>query len=166
MRHSRTGVRRGYQASVLTGDDRERSWCGAGPVSQRVDGLILTTARTDGSHPLLHELKASGVAYSLAMRTDRQGPAAVGDDELGVSRPAPDRAWPPPDRLRRRPGIRLQPQGRAAGPQGDEGRHRSARLVHYSSFSMEAGEEIGLRLLALAELPTAVFTANAAWRSA
>lgn len=158
---------RGYQASVLTtGDDpRAELVRGRALASQRVDGLILTTARTDGSHLLLHELKTSGVAYCLAMRTDGNGPAAVGDDELGgylATRHLIEHGH-------RRiafiggPAYASSSQGRAAGyrkAMAEVGAPVAPELVHYSNFSMDAGEEIGLRLLALAELPTAVFTAN------
>jgi LacI family transcriptional regulator len=158
---------RGYQASVLTtGDDlRAELVRGRALAAQRVDGLILTTARSDGSHPLLHELKESGVAYCLAMRTDGHGPAAVVDDPLGgylATRHLIERGH-------RRiafvagPAYASSSQGREAGfrtAMAEAGAAVAPELVHHSNFSMDAGEEIGLRLLALAELPTAVFTAN------
>lgn len=158
---------RGYQASVLTTGDDPRSELlrGRALAAQRVDGMILTTARSDGSHPLLHELKESGTAYCLAMRTDGHGPAAVGDDQLGgylATRHLIEHGH-------RRiafiagPGYASSSQGREAGyrkAMAEAGAPVTPELLHYSDFSMDAGEEIGLRLLALAQLPTAVFTAN------
>lgn len=158
---------RGYQASVLTtGDDpRMELVRGRTLVAQRVDGLILTTARTDGSDPLLHELQESGVAYCLAMRTDGRGPAAVGDDELGGYLATRHLIAQGHRRVAfvAGPAYASSSQGREAGfrkAMAEAGAPVAPELVHYSNFSMDAGEEIGVRLLALAQLPTAVFTAN------
>ncbi|WP_156408911.1 LacI family DNA-binding transcriptional regulator [Rhizobium sp. Root708] len=50
-------------------------------LARGVDGLILTTARIGDVVP--SEIKAKGVPYVLALRTNGKGPASLGDDELG-----------------------------------------------------------------------------------
>jgi LacI family transcriptional regulator len=158
---------RGYQATVLTtGDDpRAELERGRSFVAQRVDGLILTTARTDGSDPLLSELQQLGVTYALALRTDGTGPAAVIDDRLGGQLATEHLIRHGHRRIAfvGGPTYASSSQGRQAGflaAMADAGIAVPPELIHFSDFSMAAGAEVGHRLLALAEPPTAVFTAN------
>ena len=158
---------RGYQATVLTtGDDpRAELERGRSFVTQRVDGIILTTARTDGSDPLLLELQQLGVNYALALRTDGRGPAAVIDDRLGGHLATEHLIRHGHRRIAfvGGPAYASSSQGRLAGfraAMAEAGIPVAPELIHVSDFSMAAGAEIGHRLLALAEPPTAVFTAN------
>lgn len=159
--------RRGYQATVVTtGDDpRKEIERGRALLQQRVDGFILTTARTDGADPFLLELKEKGVPYSLAVRSDGEGPAAVIDDRLG-GRIATEHLI---ERGHRRIAFIGGPE-HASSSAGRERGYRDAMaaagidvrpgLVRRTNFSVDAGQEVGEELLALAEVPTAVFTAN------
>jgi len=158
---------RGYQATVVTtGDDpRKELERGRLLMSQRVDGFILTTARTDGADPFLIELQERDVPYALAMRTDGTGPAALTDDVLGgrlATRHLVEQGH-------RRiayvggPAHASSSQNREAGyreAMAEAGLPVPPELAHHSDFSIESGVEIGQRLLALAHVPTAVFTAN------
>jgi LacI family transcriptional regulator len=158
---------RRLQAVVMTTDDDPRTEIEAGRalVRQRVDGLILTTARTDGADPLVLELREKGVRYALALRTDGESPSAVGDDELG--------GYLAVSHLIEHGHRRIAYVGGPHYSSSTQGRQRGFRralaeagvapaeeLMFTSDFSMEAGAATGRRLLALAEPPTAVFTAN------
>jgi LacI family transcriptional regulator len=158
---------RGYRAVVVTtGDDpRMELELGRSLVTQRVDGLILTTARTDGTDPLLVELQRQRVRYALALRSDGTGPAAVTDDVAGGMLAT--------EHLIRAGHRRIAFVGGptyASSSQHREEGFRAAmaaanlpvapELVFSSNFSMEAGADVARRILALAEPPTAVFTAN------
>lgn len=158
---------RGLRATVVTtGDEPRRELeLGRSLVAQRVDGLILTTARTDGSDPLLTELREQGVPHALALRSDGVSPCAAVDDVLG-GRIATEHLL---DHGHRRIAFVGGPRY-ASSSSGRERGYRQAlesagvevapELVLESNFSMEAGADAGRRLLALAEPPTAVFTAN------
>src|SRR5690606_35218064 len=67
------------QATVITtGDDPAKEVeRGRALLQQRVDGFIVTTARTDREDPLVRELREKGVPYAFALRTDGSGPAVV-----------------------------------------------------------------------------------------
>lgn len=158
---------RGYQATVVTtGDDpRKEIERGRALLQQRVDGFILTTARTDGADPFLLELKEKRIRHALALRSDGDGPAAVIDDRLG-GRIATEH-------LIGRGHHRIAFIGGPLHASSSQGRERGYRdamaaagievgpgLVRHTDFSVDAGQEVGKDLLALAEVPTAVFTAN------
>jgi LacI family transcriptional regulator, galactose operon repressor len=74
----------GYQALVAsTGDDAEEQRRRVRLLEgRRVDGLVITTARTDDG-PYLDELRGRGVAFVLANRAVGDHPVARGDDHLG-----------------------------------------------------------------------------------
>jgi LacI family transcriptional regulator len=152
---------------VMTTDDDPRTEIEAGRslVRQRVDGLILTTARTDGADPLLLELREQGVRYALAIRTDGESPSAVGDDELGGYLAVSHLI----EHGHRRIAYVGGPHYSSSTQRREQGFRRALaeagvmpaeELMFTSDFSMEAGAGIGRRLLALADRPTAVFTAN------
>ena len=158
---------RGYQATVVTaGDDPLKQLeRGRALVKQRVDGFILTTARTDGADPFLLELKEKQIPHALALRTDGRSPAALIDDRLGGELATRHLL----ERGHRRIAFIGGP-AHASSSQGREAGFREAMAsfdapirpgtVHHTDFSVEAGMETADRLLALAEIPTAVFTAN------
>lgn len=158
---------RGLQAAVVTtGDDpRTELERGRALVDRRVDGVILTTARTDGADPLLIELKEHEVPYVLALRTDGRGPAAIIDDHLGGELAT--------EHLLEHGHRRIAFVGGPAYASSSNARETGYRaaleragiavhpeLVHHTDFSMEGGADVAHRLFALADPPTAVFTAN------
>ncbi|WP_205856073.1 LacI family DNA-binding transcriptional regulator [Phytoactinopolyspora endophytica] len=158
---------RGMHAAVITtGDDpRVELERGRAFVAQRVDGLILTTARTDGSHPLLVELRDQEVNYALAIRTDGESSAALVDDRLGGYLATQHLVEHGHTRIAfvGGPEYASSSQQRESGYRDamlEAGLEVAAELVHHSDFSMEAGGQAAQRLLALAHPPTAVFTAN------
>jgi LacI family transcriptional regulator len=158
---------RGYRAVVVTtGDDpRTELELGRSLVTQRVDGLILTTARTDGTDPLLVELQGQKVRYALALRTDGIGPAAVTDDFVGGMLATEHLLAAGHRRIAfvGGPGYASSSQQREAGFRAAMERAGipvAPELVFSTNFSMAAGADIASRILALAEPPTAVFTAN------
>lgn len=79
----REAARRGLFAIVsTTGDEAARHASATDALMRRkVDGLILTTARTDVDTTRV--LRERGVPHVLALRTDGTTPSAVGDDRLG-----------------------------------------------------------------------------------
>jgi LacI family transcriptional regulator len=156
---------RGYHALVATTYDdaaleREN---GLAMLASRVDGLILTTATTEGG--LCTELVERGIPHVLALRAFPGSPSVVGDDTLGgylATRhlidlghrdiglvAGPDHA---PTAVGRRAGYR-QALREAGIPELPE-------LVYPSSYSMESGEAAAEALLAGARRPTAVFAVN------
>ncbi|MDW6064408.1 LacI family DNA-binding transcriptional regulator [Streptomyces sp. FXJ1.4098] len=76
-------LRRGYHTLVATTHDDPAREHENGDVllQRRVDGLILTTARTDGG--FCQDLTHKGVPHVLALRRYGESSAAVGDDHLG-----------------------------------------------------------------------------------
>lgn len=150
---------------------------------RRVDGLILTTARLDTADtptarqdapPAAGREDAPAVSPAvgrpavprvLALRTDGFHPASVGDDLLGA-RLATRHLL---DLGHRRIGLVGGPEHASSALLRHQG-HREAlremgvepdpRLTTGDSFSMEAGEAAGRRLLALPEPPTAIFAVN------
>ncbi|WP_258052530.1 LacI family DNA-binding transcriptional regulator [Streptomyces sp. Ru73] len=156
---------RGYHALVATTHDdpeREREH-GRMLLERRVDGLILTTARTDGG--FCQDLADKGIPHVSALRTYGSSAAAVGDDRLGgylATRHLLDLGH-------RRialvsgPAYASSALGRRAGYEdalAEAGIALTDALVLPSTFSMESGEEAGQRLLSLAARPTAVFAVN------
>lgn len=151
---------RGLFAVVATTEDRPDTEKIAVQtlVRRRVDGLILTTAR-------LGTPTAESVPHALALRTDGVGPAAVGDDDLGARLAVRHLL----DHGHRRiglvggPGYASSARNRLAGYRGalqDGGIAVDDTLVAGDSFSMEAGEIAGRRLLDRADRPTAIFAVN------
>ncbi|UFU07008.1 LacI family DNA-binding transcriptional regulator [Ruania halotolerans] len=158
---------RGCQATVVTTDDDPRAELerGRALLDQRVDGFIVTTARTDGADPFLLELRDRGIPYALALRTDGESPSALGDDELGGYLATGHLIEAGHERIAFVGGAPYasSSQGRHAGylrAMTDAGLTVSPELVHETDFSMRAGVRTGNLLLALADPPTAVFTAN------
>lgn len=132
-------------------------------LDQRVDGLVLTTARLDDD--VTSALREQGVPVVLALRSDGSTPSATGDDELGgylATRHLLDLGH-------RRVALVAGPSyassavGRQVGfrrAMAEAGIDDVDDLVHESAFSMESGEEVARRLLAARARPTAVFAVN------
>lgn len=132
-------------------------------LDQRVDGLVLTTARLDDD--VTSALREQGVPVVLALRSDGSTPSATGDDELGgylATRHLLDLGH-------RRVALVAGPSyassavGRQVGfrrAMAEAGVDDVDDLVHESAFSMESGEEVARRLLAARARPTAVFAVN------
>lgn len=132
-------------------------------LDQRVDGLVLTTARLDDD--VASGLRQQGVPVVLALRSDGATPSATGDDELGgylATRHLLDLGH-------RRIALVAGPSyaSSALGRQAGFRRAMSEAhvgdvdgLVHESAFSMESGEEVARRILGSHERPTAVFAVN------
>lgn len=157
--------RTGRFAIVATTDDEPQADRVAAEalLHRRVDGLILSTARTDDDFPQL--LEERGVPYVLALRTDGHSRASVGDDELGgylATRHLIDLGH-------RRIGLIAGPtyassaRGRGAGYRralAEAGLGPDEAYVVDSSFSIEAGVDAANELMALPERPTAIFAVN------
>ncbi|MGW3944348.1 LacI family DNA-binding transcriptional regulator [Streptomyces phaeochromogenes] len=162
---SDASLKRGYHTLVATTHDdpgREHE-NGDMLLQRRVDGLILTTARTDGG--FCRDLAEKGIPHVLALRTHGDSAAAVGDDRLGGYLAARHLI----DLGHRRIALVAGPDyassalGRRAGYEEalrEAGLPVDERLILPSTFSMESGEETGRHLLALAPRPTAVFAVN------
>ncbi|GHG50075.1 LacI family transcriptional regulator [Sinomonas cellulolyticus] len=156
---------RGYHALVATtyGDPGLERENGHAMLASRVDGLILTTATTEGG--LCAELLERGIPHVLALRAYGASPSVTGDDPLGgylATRhlidlghreigivAGPDEA---PTALGRREGYR-----RALAEGGLQER---PEFVYPSTFSMESGEAAAEAFLAGSRRPTAVFAVN------
>jgi LacI family transcriptional regulator len=132
-------------------------------LQRRVDGLVLTTARSNDDFP--RQLAARGVPFVLALRTDGHSPASVGDDELGGYLATRHLL----DLEHRRIGLIAGPQyassarGRVAGYRRamSEGRiDVPPEWIVESTFGIEAGADAAARLLGLDPRPTAVFAVN------
>ncbi|MCX6407446.1 MAG: LacI family DNA-binding transcriptional regulator [Propionibacteriales bacterium] len=132
-------------------------------LDQRVDGLVLTTARLGDD--LTARLRDRGVPVVLALRADGSTPSAVGDDELGGYLAARHLV----DLGHRRIALVAGPSyassavGRQAGFRralAEVGVTDVGDLVHESAFSMESGEDVARRVLASPDRPTAVFAVN------
>jgi LacI family transcriptional regulator len=159
----------GLEALLATTDDDPEAETAGGRLllSRHVDGLILTTARLDAPSGFLAELAADGTPYVLALRTDGQGPAILGDDRLGGYLAARHLL----DLGHRRIGVIAGPPyasnalGRVDGfrdAMTEAGVPVDEHLVRPSAFSMESGENTAAELLALParERPTALLTVN------
>lgn len=158
-------ARRGYHALVATShDDPDLEHDnGLMLLERRVDGLILTTARTDGG--FCRELAQRGVPHVLALRSFGNSAAALGDDHLGgylATRHLLDLGH-------RRIALVAGPDyassalGRRAGYQDalrEAGLPIEPTLIYPSAFSLQSGEEVGRRLLAADPMPSAVFAVN------
>jgi LacI family transcriptional regulator len=154
--------RRDLSALVATtGDDPQRSRLAAQSLlSRKVDGLVLTTARTDDDFTA--ELRSAGVPHVLALRTDGISPSATTDDELGGYLAIRHLA----DLGHRRVGIVAGPTYASSAAMRLAGARRGMlesgldvdeELFAGNGFSVEAGEEAAGRLLGLPRPPTALF---------
>ena len=158
-------ARRGQFAIVATTDDDPSAEADAIErlLDQRVDGLVLTTARLGDD--MTAGLRERGVPVVLALRADGVTPSATGDDELGgylATRHLLDLGH-------RRIALVAGPSYASSAVGRQAGFRRALRevgiddvdaLVHESAFSMESGEEVAQRLLAGPDRPTAVFAVN------
>ena len=156
--------RSGFAIVATTGDDPAAQRAAAETLlRQRVDGLILTTARLDDDFTT--QLRNDGVPHVLALRTDGISPSSAGDDELGgylATRHLLDLGHT-------RIGVVGGPRY-ASSAVGRVNGHRRAMheagldlredLVRESAYTMESGEDVGRTLLSRPERPTAIFAAN------
>jgi LacI family transcriptional regulator len=156
---------RGLFAVVATTDDRPETErvAVASLLRRRVDGLILTTARTDTPTPLDHA--GQPVPHVLALRTNGTSPASIGDDHLGAHLATRHLL----DLGHRRIGLVCGPSYASSARNRHAGyRHALAEagipvdesLLAGDSFSMEAGEIAGRTLLDNTDRPTAIFAVN------
>lgn len=158
-------LKRGYHTLVATTHDDPGREHENGDVllQRRVDGLILTTARTDGG--FCQDLVQKDIPHVLALRTHGDSAAAVGDDRLGgylATRHLIDLGHTH-IALIAGPTYASSALGRRAGYEEalrEVGLAVNERLILPSTFSMESGEEAGRHLLTLDPRPTAVFTVN------
>lgn len=162
---AQAAARTGRIAIVATsGDDPASDRAAADSLLQRgVDGLILSTAREGDRFP--EELRARGVPFVLALRTDGHSPSAIGDDRLGgylATRHLIDLGH-------RRIAIIAGPDYASSSRKRLDG-YRNAlaeagipedpQLVQASTFGIASGAEAAMRLLALTRPPTAIFAIN------
>ncbi|MEJ5998420.1 LacI family DNA-binding transcriptional regulator [Corynebacterium sp. H130] len=156
--------RRGIFALVsVCGDDEEVVKKAADTLlTRRVDGLVITAARTDD--PIAQYLRSTNVDHVLAIRTDGESPSVGCDDELGgylATRHLIDLghthiAVCPGPKFASTACRRLTGFRRAMEEAGLE--IREDWILH-SLFDFEAGVANATALLG-ADRPTAVFAAN------
>ena len=156
--------RSGFAIVATTQDDPAAERAAAQTLlGQRVDGLILTTARLDDDFTA--QLRADEVPHVLALRTDGASPSSTGDDELGgylATRHLLDLGH-------RTIGVVAGPSyassavGRVRGYRKalhEAGLPVDDRLIRASTFGMESGEDVARTLLGEPGRPTAVFAVN------
>lgn len=157
--------RSGRFAIVATTDDEPQADRAAAEalLHRRVDGLVLATARTGDD--LFEELAARGVPYVLALRTNGQSLASIGDDRLGgylATRHLLDLGH-------RRIGLIAGPayastaRGRVEGyrqAMTEAGVDVNPAWVVESTFGINSGTEAADTLMRLAPRPTALFAVN------
>lgn len=157
--------RAGQFAIVATTDDKPDAGREAAEtlLKRGVDGLILSTSRTDDDFP--SELAERDVRYVLTLRTDGRGPASVCDDRLGgflATRHLLDLGH-------RRIGLIAGPSyassalGRVEGYRqalAEAGAEIDPGWVIESTFGMDSGAEAAERLMRLENRPTAIFAVN------
>lgn len=149
---------------ATTGDNPDAGRAAADALIRRgVDGLILSTARTDDH--FTDELRERGLPFVLALRHNGQSPAAIGDDPLGgylATRHLLDLGH-------RRIGLITGPdyatsaRGRLKGycnALNEAGLPVDPDLIIPSTFSIESGEIAAKTLLNLSVRPTAIFAVN------
>jgi len=152
-------------AMVVTTEDRPEAEEAAAEtlLRQRVDGLILTTARLHD--PVAAGLRSQGVPHVLALRTDHISPSATSDDELGgylATRHLLDlghRAIA----LVAGPSYASTAVTRQAGyrrAMAEAGLTEVDHLIHESTFGMDSGETVARTILAGPHRPTAIFAVN------
>lgn len=157
--------RTGRFAVVATTDDQPQADRQAAEalLHRRVDGLVLSTARSDDDFP--QQLAARGVPYVLALRTDGHSLASVGDDELGgylATRHLLDLGH-------RRIGLVAGPTYASSARGRLEGYRRAMseaeaqvrpEWIIESTFGIESGAQAARQLLNLDPRPTAIFAVN------
>jgi LacI family transcriptional regulator len=132
-------------------------------LARGVDGLILTTARMGDR--FTEELRTRNVPYVLVLRTNEDGPASVGDDELGgylATRHLLD--------LGHRKIAMITGRPYASSAAGRQRGYRRAlqeasleiegEWLVASGFEIEAGAEAAAKLWSSARRPTAIFAVN------
>jgi LacI family transcriptional regulator len=157
--------RSGQFAIVATTDDEPNADRAAAEalLHRRVDGLVLSTARAGDD--FFQELAARGVPYVLALRTNGQSLASIGDDKLGgylATRHLLDLGH-------RRIGLIAGPayastaRGRVEGyrqAMAEAGADVDPAWVVESTFGIDSGAEVAEALMGLDPRPTAVFAVN------
>ena len=149
---------------ATTNDEPKADRAAAQSLLQRgVDGLVLCTARDGDDFP--EELKARGVPFVLALRTDGKSLSSVADDRLGgylATRHLLDLGH-------RRIGLIAGPayasssRGRIEGyrqAMEEAGAAVEPDLIVGDSFSIDAGVVAAETLMHLPERPTAIFAVN------
>ena len=132
-------------------------------LNRGVDGLILATARDDDPFPA--ELRARGVPFVLALRTDGESPSSIGDDRLGgylATRHLIDLGHTRIG-LISGPGFASSARLRREGFQdamAEAGLRIQPEWIVDSSFGIESGAEAADTLLRLNPRPTAIFAVN------
>jgi LacI family transcriptional regulator len=158
---SRTGR---FAIVAITEDEPKADRAAAQTLLQRgVDGLVLSTARSDDDFP--EELTARGVPFVLALRTDGRSLSSVADDRLGgylATRHLLDLGH-------RRIGLIAGPSY-ASSSQGRTNGYRQAMaqagieidpiLIVGSTFGIDSGAEAAETLMRLSSPPTAIFAVN------
>jgi LacI family transcriptional regulator len=159
------GQRSGHFTIVATTDDEPQAEQAAveALLQRRVDGLVLATARLGDDY--FGQLTARGVPYVLALRTDGDSLASVGDDRLGgylATRHLLDLGH-------RRIGLIAGPdyassaRGRVEGyrqAMAEAGIDIDPAWVAESSFGIASGADAARTLMGLEPRPTAVFAVN------
>ncbi len=145
---------RDYCSGVLTAESLLR---------RGVDGLILSTARTDDAFP--RQLESRGVPYVLTLRTDGYSPSSLGDDKLGgylATRHLLDLGH-------RRIGLISGPPyassalGRVEGykqAMNEVGADIDPSWIVDSTFGIESGATAAEALMQIPHRPTAIFAVN------
>jgi LacI family transcriptional regulator len=157
--------RRGQFAVVsATGDDEDRDVSAADALLRRkVDGLILTTARTDMDTTAA--LRDRGIPHVFALRTDGVTASAIGDDALGgfvATRHLIDLGHTDIG-IVGGPTYASSAAGRMQG--WNQALHESGITARDDrrlslGFQIEDGERGGMALLDRADRPTAIFAVN------
>ena len=159
------GQRSGHFTIVATTDDEPNAERAAveALLQRRVDGLVLATARLGDD--FFGELAARGAPYVLALRTDGDSLASVGDDRLGgylATRHLLDLGH-------RRIGLIAGPdyassaRGRVEGyrqAMAEAGIDVDPAWVVESTFGIDSGADATRTLMRLDLRPTAVFAVN------
>jgi len=158
---SRTGR---FAIVAITEDEPRADRAAAQTLLQRgVDGLVLSTARSDDDFP--QELTARGVPFVLALRSDGRSLSSVADDRLGgylATRHLLDLGH-------RRIGLIAGPdyasssQGRTKGyrqAMAEAGIEIDPALIVRSTFGIDSGAEAAETLMRLSPPPTAIFAVN------
>lgn len=162
---ARAAQRTGRFAIVATTDDNPDAGRAAAEtlLNRGVDGLILSTSRLDDDFPA--ELERRGVNFVLALRTDGNSPASVGDDRLGgylATRHLLDLGH-------RRIGLIAGPAYASSAVDRIKGYRQAlseagiaveAALIVGSSFSIDSGAQAAEELMSLDKRPSAIFAIN------
>lgn len=159
------GAKRGRTVLVATTQDEPQAVRKAAEslLQKGVDGLVLSTAKSNDHYP--EELRARGVSFVLALRTDGKHPSAVGDDELGgylATRHLLDLGHTEIG-LIAGPAYASSSAGRQAGYRRamlEAGLGIDDSLIVPSSFSIDSGAEAAELLMQRPGKITAIFAIN------